>query len=76
MSDQGDQKVMSHPDPVAISRVSCSAVFENGEVFPIVGWLDGDGESCDPDDALYCIVGLHDGCLLVNLRLYKRESIQ
>jgi hypothetical protein len=31
---------------------------DDGEIYPIVAWFDGDGDDCEPEDAVSAVAGI------------------
>ena len=62
--------------PIAIHRAQCIALFDDGVTYPITEWYDGRGDDCPADDAVACVVALHDGWLVVDLRQYDPAVVQ
>ena len=42
---------------VAIHRGKKTAMMDDGALIPVDIWLDGDGDECEPDEAVVAVVG-------------------
>lgn len=66
---------MSHcPDCEAVCLANATVLLDNGDVIPVVGWFDSDGDDAEPNEAVACYAGPDRDGFWYSIDLSKFES--
>ncbi len=62
-------------DIVAVNRAKAHVLTDDGDIWPITTWLDGDGDPCDEEDAFLAIVKGPNVWVVVNLDAFEERAM-
>ncbi len=63
-------------DVEAINRADGTALFDDGTMMDIDDWYDDSGDSCEPEDASFCVARERDRYWSIDLSKFERTETQ